>query len=526
MPAAFLLAALLCAPSLQEPGERAYEPVPGLPDLLAVRDTRRELPLRLEDVVRLAVENAPAIRQAHLQNLADLGAVESAEGVFDPLLNGDLSFTYSEVPTAGGLFDGVPKVHARTWRASQGLSQLLVSGGTLSATFTESYTEDNQPVNFFGINPQSDVAGTLTLTQPLLRGAWELNATRNLRSAELGFDRNLAGLRHTQVQTLQAAVDAYWDLAFALRDVEVKEFSLELGMELRDVTLARYRAGTVAQVDVVQAEADIASRAGALLSARNSLRQAEDALRNLVFRLQETEEWELALLPVSEPPAPEPVEMDWRVAWEEARKWRADLRQARVDVEQSRLDWEVARRNLLPTLDLNGSITSSGLDAQVGDAFNPVFDFVSAGWSLGLSFEVPLGNRTARGAEQQARIGYFLALRRLHDLERDIQVEVRDAVRNLNFLAEQVKVNAKASEVARRQLDAEQRRLEEGASTNFQVLQFQEDLINALTAEQQSKFAFAKAWSRLNTVRGLGWDGTPPDLEPLEDFEPRDLPVD
>lgn len=488
----------------------------------------RVLPLRVEDVVRLTHENAPAIRQAWLAALVGSGEVEQEEGVFDPVVFGDVTYAYSETPTTGGLIAGnVRNSHARSWNARQGLRQFLLTGGTLEVTLTERYSEDNLPTFLFGSNFRSDAGLTASLVQPLLRGGWQLNSTFALRRAELQYDRGVATLRQAAQDTVQQALDAYWDLAFALEDVKVKEFSLKLADELREITMAKFRVGTAAEVEVVQTEADIASRTDALITARNQARQAEDQLRALLFALQELEDWRLDLLPVSKPPEPAATEIRWEDAFETARRYRGDLRQLRVDLETWRLEWEVTRRNMLPQLDLRASASSLGADLQLPDAMDPILRFLSAGYSVGLVFELPLGNRAARGAERAARLQYFLASRTLRDKEHEVMVLVRDAVRNVNYLAELVQVTARARQVAERQLEAEQRRLQEGASTNFQVLQFQEDLVQALTNEKRARMEYAKAVARLNTVRGLNWDGSTPLLEEAEKAHPpRDLPAD
>lgn len=466
------------------------------------------LPLRVEDVVRMAGGNAPALHQARLQAAAAGASIEEVEGGFDPVLFGDLTYSYLETPTSGGFFSGnLSAQHIRSWQANQGLRSTLVTGATVQVGVSETYTEDNLPPNIFGFNPESKAGLNFNLTQPLLRGGWLLNGTYGVRSAELAAERGGAGVRLGETETVQAAIDAYWDLAFAREDVKVKELSLKLAEELREVTLAKFRVGSAAEVEVVQTEADIATRTEALLTARNVVRQRQDRLRLLLFPLEDPREWTLELLPVSEPAEPHPTELSWEDAFRNALDHRADLRQLRLDLEQSRLDWDVARRNRMPRLDLNASGSSSGTSPQIADAFETARGFYYVGYTLGLAFELPLGNRQFSGAERRARFQHELAQRVLRDREHEVTVEVREAVRNVNYLSERVAATSLAVRVAQRQLEAEQRRLQEGASTNFQVLQFQRDLETALTGEKDARMAFAKAAVRLQTVQGLNWDG-------------------
>ncbi|MBC8329025.1 MAG: TolC family protein [Planctomycetes bacterium] len=468
-------------------------------------------PLRVEDVVRLVGQNAPAFHQARLRALASVAGIEEAEGIFDPVLFGDLTYSYGENPTSGGLFaGGLPAQHVRSWQAQQGLRSVLVTGATVQVAISENYTEDNLPQSFFGFNPQSDVGLNFNVTQPLLRGGWLVNGTYGVRSAELAAGQAGAGVRQSETAAVQGAVDAYWDLAFAIEDVKVKQLSLKLAEELREVTLAKFRVGSAAEVEVVQTDADIAVRTEALLTARNLVAQVQDRLRLLLFPLEDPGDWNLVFLPVSQPPAPEGTGLAWESAFQVAMEHRADLRQLGIDLEQKRLDWDVARRNQLPKLDLIASGNSSGTARQIADAFETTRGFYFVGYSLGLAFELPLGNRQFDGASRRNRYAFELAQRTLRDKQNEVATEVREAVRNLNYQAERVKATELASRVAQRQLQAEQRRLQEGASTNFQVLQFQRDLETALSGEKNARMEYAKAAIRLQTVQGLNWDGSLP----------------
>jgi outer membrane protein TolC len=465
-----------------------------LPAQEAVMQDPTTLELKLSDVVRLAHEKAPALAQARLQALAAEGGVLEADGLFDPVLFSDLTYSFAEQP-AGGFFSAFGTTKSKRIDANQGIRSALVTGGNVSLKLSETYNDAS-----YLPSAQSDTSIVLEFTQPLLRGAWNLSATQALRQAEFARDRDLAGVRQASTDVVQAAVDAYWDLAFAYADLKVKEQSLALAEGLRALTQAKFQVGAVAEVEVVQTEADIASRTDALLTARNNVRRAEDTLRILLFSMEDDSDWQVRLLP--------------------AETFRADLRQLRVDVEKAQLAWDVAAEATQPKLDLIGTGSFFAQAAQVGDALDVLRDADFPGYTVGLVFEIPLGNAQFEGAENRSRQMQMLARRILRDRENAVANEVRDAVRNLNYNAERVAVTARASAVALRQLEAEQRRLTEGASTNFQVLQFQTDLAVAQSQEVQAQTEYAKAITRLNTVRGLNWDATRPDLADLDHYLP------
>lgn len=477
-------------------------------------DAPKIYPLALEDVVRLVQANAPALHQARLTALAAQGSVLEAGGAFSTVLFADFTYSYEQTP-ASGFFTGFGDTQTRQVSANEGLRKLLSTGGTL----TLSTGQSNLDADYL-TDSQSDVNLSLRYEQPLLRGGWELSATRNQRRAEFERDRTRAASRQSNVQAVQDAVDAYWNLAFAHADVEVKAASLRLAEELREMTQAKFDVGAVAEVEVVQTEADIASRTDALLAASNQVNVAQDQLRLLLFGLEDVTEWEWQLMPRSEVPKPDGVAVDWQKAFEVARRYRGDLREMRVIAQRSRNDWQAARKDLLPKLDFIATGNLSEQDELVVDAASDLFDYDFPGYSVGLVFEMPLGNAQYEGAEQRLRYEHQLSLRQLRDRENQVAREVRDAVRDLSFQAERVAVTRRAREVAGRQLDAEQRRLLEGASTNFQVLQFQTDLSIAASQEVQAQMDYAKAVVKAHTVRGLNWDGSRPALAGLGAYTP------
>lgn len=476
---------------------------------------RATVPLRLEDVVALAARNAPALRQARLSALSGDGSVVEAGGMFDPVFFADLTYSYLEQPTSGFFSTLFSETESTTITANQGIRGMLLSG----ATYEVSLREQEQSANFLA-DDQADVSFNVSFTQPLLRGGWELVAEQQRRTAELSREKGYEGVRQASSDAVQAAVDAYWDLAFALEDLKVKEFGLSLAEEQKAVTEARFEVGSVAEVEVVQTEAEIATREDALLTAQNTVRQAQDRLRLLVSAFEgSNEEWDVDFDPITELPDAVMLELDWRVALDVALVERGDLRQARLDVQQAELDWKVSERNTDPRLDLVLNGNSFGQDTAVGGAFTPVRQFEFPGYSIGLVFEIPLGNRTYRGAEMRTRAVYLLNLRAAQDLQNQIASEVRDAVRAINYFAERVEATTRAVRVASRQLDAEQRRLRQGVSTNFQVLQFQDDLLAAQSTRVAAMASYAKALIKLNTVQGLHWDGARVDPVQLDQLD-------
>ncbi len=464
-------------------------------------------PLTVEEAARLAAVHSPATRQAGFAALAARYGIREAAGAFDPVFFADSTWAYADRPASGFASTFFGSSETTALRGEQGIRAALMTGGSLSLSVQEDYTNYAYTPAFSPEQSESNFSLNFSLNQPLLRGAWALTATQGLRTAELGFRQSLASLNQTALDGIQQAVDAYWDLAFALEDRAVKEFSLNLAEELRDVTRARFEVGSVAEVELVQTEADIASREDALLTARNTVHQAQDGLRLLLYGLEEDEEWGVVFETVSVPPTPVRAEVSWEAALKESISSRPDLKSLRFQVAEKELAWKVAREGIQPKLDMVAAGNFYGQDDQVGAAFSSMADWDFPGFSFGLNLEIPFANTSLSGTERRAWNDYRLAVRQLRDQENEVARATRDAVRGVNYLAERVAATRKASQVAERQLEAEQRRLREGASTNFQVLQFQEDLVSAKSAEAGARMGYAKAVALLNTVRGRNWNG-------------------
>jgi outer membrane protein TolC len=304
------------------------------------------------------------------------------------------------------------------------------------------------------------------------------------------------------VDSVQSVVDAYWNLSFSLADLEVKKQSLLLAENLRDITVAKYDVGAVAKVEVTQTRADIASRQDAVLIAQNSVATNHDALRRLISAFDNQEDWQIDFNLVSAAPPATAVANDWKTLWTQALENRGDIQRLQLDVDSAQIDFDVAQSNMSPKLDFNATGTYSAQDNQVGSSLDKLLDHESPGYTLGLVFELPISNNQYVGAKIQAKNRLLLAKRILRDQSTDLAQQIRQALHDVNYYSERVTVTAHASNMAQLKLESEQLRLREGASTNYQVLQFQADLAVAQSQQLQTQTEYAKASVKLDTVQG------------------------
>ena len=455
-----------------------------------------QVDLSLEDAIRLSQENGSQVAQARLQSMISKGAITSADGDFDPVFFSSLNYDFNE-SAASGFFSNFGNSISRSYSANQGLRSNLRSGGNVEFRINEGY--DNES---YLDDTQSNTSMSLSFTQPLLRGAFSMVATANERKAYITHDSDLLSVAQAGVDGVQSVVDAYWNLSFALADLEVKKQSLLLAENLRDITVAKYDVGAVAKVEVTQTRADIASRQDAVLIAQNSVTTNHDALRRLISAFDNQDDWQIDFNLVSEVPPATAVVNDWNTLWGQALENRSDIQKLQLDVDSAQIDFDVAQSNMSPKLDFNATGTYSAQDNQVGSSLDRLFDRDSPGYTFGLVFELPISNSQYVGAKIQANNRLLLAKRILRDQSTDLAQQIRQALHDVNYYSERVTVTAHASNMAQLKLESEQLRLREGASTNYQVLQFQADLAVAQSQQLQTQTEYAKALVKLDTVQG------------------------
>ena len=284
-------------------------------------------------------------------------------------------------------------------------------------------------------------------------------------------------------------------------------------MEQLDQDKRRLDVGVGTEVDVLQAETNVATNEEQLLLAQVEVESAMDALKSLLFHRDEAEEWgrylrdwETPIVPLTLLPEVEHGRaLEWTRSLGRALELRTELVQQRLEIQAQNLRLVRARSETLPGMDVSLTASNRGFNDDFTDALNESFGYDFPTYTAVLNFDVPLFNRTARSAKRSARIGLQSARLQYDSAEQDVVSDVRAKVRDLNYRGKAVDAARKSLELAERQLQAEQARYREGLSTTFQLLQFQEDLAEALSAERSARAGYARASAALE--RSEGWLG-------------------
>lgn len=460
---------------------------PGAPAGAMALSLKDSIALALKNNLDIAIEGyTPQIREQ------DLTFEQSA---FDPSAFLELLRADNRLPATLNLLTG-QRVLSDLFDFNTGLRQKLPTGGTYELRFNNEY--NRVPNSAAGDGFIGKLA--LTLTQPLLRnGGFEANETGiRIASNNQSISREQLRLRVSDITTQVS--NAYVELVFAIENLEVQRRSLRLAQELVALNKARVRAGVAAPVEVTQAEAQEAARQQDVILAEKAVRDAEDTLK-VILNIPSTGSWAQEIQPtysLTFEPKPVNLEETIRTALEN----RYEYKSAKLDIENKELTVRLTRNQLLPDLALTGSVSTNGFGTTYGQNSSALWsgDFVS--YSVGVVLTVPLGNRAADASYTRARLIVDQAKTSLKQLELQIVQQVREGVRRVEADAKRVEANHAARTLAEEQLRVEQRRLEAGVTTTFNVLSFQRDLSAAQANEIRAIADYYRSLANLELVRG------------------------
>lgn len=502
---------------------------------------QQALELTLQEALRLALRSNLDIRIVEFERGLAGERVTSARGTFEPSLFIGLPGVSSINPFPGGAafgagsgFGGVGFSDVRTPSStlfdiedsatSQSFAGLFDVQQTLpfGMRYDVSYNLGRNKTNsiFQSLNPSWDNTLAVSVVQPLMRGRGKEAAAAQLLLAQVNTEVTAAAFRAQVEQILLGVENAYWDVAFAERDLQVKESSLQLAREQLQRTQAQVDVGLIAPVQVTQAEVQVAARETDVIVTRNALDNAHDALRVALRADELVDGWETVIRVVDEPDSALgaiTLEEAVRLALEH----RPEITQGQKMIEARAVEVDAARNALQPRIDLIGQLSANGIggdevvrdgifgpitgvqEGGYGDAVSQLFTFNYVSWRFGVNVTVPLGNSTAKGNFAQATMIEDRARAELQRTEQQILQEVRQAERGVRATYDALASTTKTRELAERQLEIETDRFDVGMTTNFEVLQFQDDLASSRSDELRARIALRRAEAALLRATGM-----------------------
>jgi outer membrane protein len=450
------------------------------------------LQLSADEAVRMALENNLGIQAERLgPEIGTLGIAE-AKAAYALTLISTTTSRSSTQPPSSFLTGSASIITDESFRTNAGLAQNVPwGGGRYQFTLDGSRITTN---GFTSYNPQLGSNMAMSYVQPLLRG-FRIDSLRQ----QLLTSRNNQTIADVQLReqitvTSQAVRNTYFDLLGAIEGHKVARQSLDLALESLKNNQTRVEVGTMAPIDIIEAEAEVASNEVAVNNAEARIRTFEDRLRALVLNPQQADFWAVRIEP-SEVPTATPVALDIDAAVRNALANRTDLARLRKQIDNVDVGLKFAQDQKLPALDLVANYNTVGLagtqfrfgqgfpppiesqsQRNFSDAVRDVFGQEFRTWSLQLQFSYPIGTSAADAGAAASRLQKQQGTASLRDLELQVATAVRDAARQVDTNLKRVEATRKARDRAERRLEAEQKRMTVGLSTTFQLFQAQRDL--------------------------------------------------
>jgi len=480
------------------------------------------LRLTVDDAVRMALEQNTDLKADRLDPQISDTRVAAAAGVFKPSLSTGVNRNNQLQPPSSFLIPTPTRTDAVT--SSAGVGQRLPwFGTTYTASFNAVHTDSNSFLNSY--NPLLTSGLSLSLSQPLVRDLSIDAARQQLQTSRINRDIADTRLRESVVHTTASVKSAYWNLVSAISNVDARTSALNLAQELVRVNKAKVDVGQSPPLDLVSAQAEVASDEEQLIVAQTAVKQAEDRLRVLIFDPTDRGSWNVAIEPADAPPVAT-ITTDLDAAVTRALGERADLARARKDIDSAKVSEKYANNQKLPDVRFNLNYAANGLGGtqvlrdtsagfpglvvgpgsvtSFGNVLNQLFASNYPTWTAGVSVTYPLGGGTEEANAARARIERQQADERLKSSEGRAIQQVRDAGWKIEMNAKRIATTRASRGLAEQRLDSEQKRFEVGLSTSFFVIQAQRDLAQAKANEVDAILAYDLALVDFEALQQAG----------------------
>lgn len=442
----------------------------------------------------------------------------------DPMLTGALNWGHITSPQSSAFLTGTNALIQRQNISNFGLQKSFLTGTTVGLGLNNTQVKSNNPRNDF--NPATTSSLGLSISQRLLQGFGTGINSRQIRIAR--NNREVSDLTFKlQVETTVAAVmELYWDLVSFNQAVQVGRDALAASQQLLENNRKQVEVGTLAQLEVVRAEAEIASREQALVVSQTRALQQETILKTALSRTGVSSPAIAAAHIITtdriQVPAVEAVTpiQDMTAM---AIAARPELAQSRIQLANQQLTIRGSKNALLPTLDVVANLSNGALAGDInplpalpgtthsnteffiggyGTVLAQLFARNFPNYSIGFNLNVPIRNRAAQAQVASDQLTYRQQQLVLQRLENQVRVDVQNAMIGVSQARAQYQSAQKAQVLQAQTLDAETKKLSLGASTNYNQILAERDLVTAQSNMVAAEAAYARAKVALDRATG------------------------
>jgi outer membrane protein len=470
------------------------------------------------------------------------GLVSSTLGIgstitsFDPIVTSTLQLDKSDLESTSVL-SPIPVVGQNTYTANFAYTQGFQWGTSLNVGFNNTHVATNNPTSL--LTPDVNSNFQFRITQNLLQGFGSLPNLRFVRIAKNNREISDVAFRLQIITTVDQIENIYWDLVYAYENVRVQEEALTYGQKALTDTKQQAQVGTVPPIQVVSAQSTLSTDEQNLILAQNNLELEKLLMKNALSRsIEDPVLAEADVIPTSTMQIPqEEAVTPTQELINQALDHRAELVESRIDLNSRDLSSKAVRNAMLPTLDAFAYYGGSGVGGNVNPALlpptcNPATSSCFNGSSapppfanggpvsyasalnqlvsstapdkgIGLTLSIPLRNREAQANQVRAELEYRQAQVRLHQLENQVRIEVRNAQFDVKQNRASVQAAQYAVDFARQTLDADQQKLKVGLTTTTAILQDASVLTTSESNLVSAKAAYEKSRVELDRATGL-----------------------
>ncbi|HKR66120.1 MAG TPA: TolC family protein [Thermoanaerobaculia bacterium] len=463
----------------------------------------RAMRLSLDEAIRTSMERNLGIQLQEFQYQQSGYSLRSSYGIYDFLGRALLQERSSQAPVTST----IEAASSRTHSLDLSVSQNTPIGGAYTVSFNNSREATSGGVSTFPTKYGLDLG--LAYNQPLLRD-FGLDVNRR----NITFARNTLGINHEAFRTalMDTALSverAYLNLIYARRNIDVVKQSLFLARDQARITQIRIDVGASAPLDILQPRVTIATTEEQLILGVANVRAAEDQLRALMHL--DPSEWDRPIIPTDDIQY-QPLTINTDDAVRRAMELRPELKQDALDTDSRRVQYLYARNQTLPQLDFDLNYGLGGVAGNTaqrdpitgrptgvieripyGRGLRSIFEGDFPSWVIGFNLGVPITNIGARAEAKRAELAYKQSRLTQDQTKENISIEVRNAARNVDTAARSIAATRAAREAAEKNVEAERRRYENGMTTNFQVLEVQQQLSDARVRELNALVSYNAA---------------------------------
>ncbi len=447
---------------------------------------------------------------------------QAANGVYEPRFTGQSYYDRSTTPNLS-IFSSNQKITNNTLVANLGYQGFIKKYGSVYnvSLNNQRVTTDN---TISLLSPQFNTSLSFSLTQPLMRGRRADQQRRAIEISKKNLSLTDTQFRQKSIETIAVTQRAYWDLTFALRNLQVQRDGVRDAKEQFEHNKRLVSEGQLAPIDIVAAETQVANLELAVYDALDVVNRAENALKNLIVKDKNDLLWGVSLIPTDNVDLDSP-KTTLPEALDAAFQNRPELELNETAQEINQIDRKFLKDQTRPQIDLVATYTSAGLAGTQNPNLRPPFgnqpivvpDFLTGGitslpadifinryptFRFGVNFNLPFKNETAKAQLGKNLVEAEKIQTQREQLHQAIQVDVRNALQSLRTSEARLRAASIARENTVKQYESEQRKLDAGQSEIYKVLERQTALMNARSAELRAQTELNKAIADLQRATG------------------------